>query len=435
MRLSRNDTRNTERHAAYQANEAFYHGDPSAQLTQLSTLKRDEVRAVFNYARDILNKHASATVNGLTSVIKPPARSTARTAAIEDAQQALDRALRNSNAFTADFTAALNACVLGDSGFYVSHTDGEVYYRVLHPGDVDVLNWRADGKPARMMIQHDDRIETWTDDALLVEHGESRQLYHNPYGLIPAVIFPNWPRPGSRWGDSTLEHIKAACRLLNERLDLLMWLMRVQGNPPIKALGVDKAVLRTDPGELWTGPADAQIDLVKLLDAETSGIHINTVSLLLQIIKELSNTPDIAFGIGNLQLSGRALEFAFLPMTQAAAIRRGFLADAVRQRNRAILRLTEVLQARRFDDCHDTLVTFSPIVPADKYTDRNQDRRDVLLGSLSRRTYMQRYGGGIEPRREMAQVLAETAVYADYPLTQTDTTASERDAESPISNL
>ena len=53
-----------------------------------------------------------------------------------------------------------------------------------------------------------------------------------------------------------------------------------------------------------------------------------------------AETPkaDITFTIlhtndfhGNLQLSGRALEFAFLPMTQAAAIRRGFLADAVRQ--------------------------------------------------------------------------------------------------------
>ena len=434
MRTTRADTRNTERHAAYQANEAFYHGDPSAQLTQLSTLKRDEVRAVFNYARDILNKHAAATVNGLTCAIKPPPlRSHTAATLIEDAQQALDRALRNSNAFTTDFAAALNAGVLGDSGFYISHANGEVYYRLLHPGDVDVLDWRADGKPARMMIQHDDRIETWTDDALLVEQGQSRQLYHNPYGLIPAVIFANWPRPGSRWGDSTLEHIKAACRLLNERLDLLMWLIRVQGNPPIKALGVDKAVLRTDPGELWTGPADAQIDLVKLLDAETSGIHINTISLLLQTIKELSNTPDIAFGIGNLQLSGRALEFAFLPMSQAAAIRRGFLADAVQQRNRAILRMIEVLHARDFTGCLDTNVSFSPIVPADKYTDRNQDRRDVLLGALSRRTYVQRHGGGVEPRREMAQVLAESAVYADYPVSGAN--KPDGNTESPISHL
>ena len=153
MKLSRADARNTERHAAYQANEAFYHGDPSAQLTQLSTLKRDEVRAVFNYARDILNKHAAATVNGLTCAIKPPpVRSNVAASVIEQAQQALDRALRKSSAFTTDFAVALNACVLGDSGYYISHTDGEVYFRLLHPGDVEVLDWRADGKPAHIMI-------------------------------------------------------------------------------------------------------------------------------------------------------------------------------------------------------------------------------------------------------------------------------------------
>jgi hypothetical protein len=394
MRPYRTDTRDRERFGAYSANENFYNGDPAAQLTVLSTAKRDEVRAVFNYARDILNKHASATVAGLRSRAVGGSAGDVR-APLGTAQLLLDSTLALSNDTTTDFAACLQGTVLGDSAFYVTHERGAVFYRVLHPGDVDVIEWTPAGRPGVVMVQHEDRIETWTNETLTIEEvnsdGQAPSEFANPYGLVPVVIWPNWPRIGSRWGDSTLEHIKAAARLLNERLDLLMWLVRVQGNPPIKALGVDKATLRTDPGELWTGPADAQIDLVKLMDAETAGIHQQTIQLLMSIVKELSNTPDIAYGIGNTQLSGRALEMAYMPMIQAANVRRGFLADAVRQRNRIILRMSEVLYGIDLGGVYDTVVTFAPVVPADRTADRIQDRQDVQLGSLSREVYAARY--------------------------------------------
>jgi hypothetical protein len=421
------DQRDRERFTAYVSNEAFYNGEPAAQLTVLSTAKRDEVRAVFNYAHDILNKHAAATINGLECH-----------AGDATAQRELDAALRNSNSFATDFAAVLGACVDGDGAFYVSHVDGQVFYRDLHPGDVEVLDWRADGQPARVMVQFDDRIETWTPYTVEIEtnsslgsvlgvpsqgegesgsalgvpsHGETEPLivnqaqysgqkseienpkskiFLNPYGLIPIVLFRNWPRPGSRWGDSTIEHIKAACRLLNERIDLLMWLVRVQGNPPIKALGLDTVTLRTDPGEVWTAPADATIDLVKLLDAETAGIHISTINLLLQVVKELSNTPSIAYGVGSANLSGRALELAYMPLIQAAAIRRGYLSEAIRQRNRVILSMAQVLHGVSLPT-FETSVQFAPVVPDDLIESRNQDRQDVQLGLLTRETYSRRY--------------------------------------------
>jgi hypothetical protein len=392
------DQRDRERFTAYVSNEAFYNGEPAAQLTVLSTAKRDEVRAVFNYAHDILNKHAAATINGLECH-----------AGDATAQRELDAALRNSNSFATDFAAVLGACVDGDGAFYVSHVDGQVFYRDLHPGDVEVLDWRADGQPARVMVQFDDRIETWTPYTVEIETNSSlgateplivncqssipnrqSQIFLNPYGLIPVILFRNWPRPGSRWGDSTIEHIKAACRLLNERINLLMWLVRVQGNPPIKALGLDTVTLRTDPGEVWTAPADATIDLVKLLDAETAGIHISTINLLLQVVKELSNTPSIAYGVGSANLSGRALELAYMPLIQAAAIRRGYLSEAIRQRNRVILQMAQVLHGVSLPS-FETSVQFAPVVPADLIESRNQDRQDVQLGLLTRETYTRRY--------------------------------------------
>lgn len=174
MRARVQDQRDRERFTAYQSNESFYNGESAAQLTTLSTVKRDEVRAVFNYAHDILNKHAAATVNGLECHAQDA-----------EAQRELDAALRNSNSFATDFAAVLGACVDGDGAFYVSHLAGQVFYCDLHPGDVDVLDWRADGRPARVMVQFDDRIETWTDTFLQVETNDKQSLFFaNPYGLI-----------------------------------------------------------------------------------------------------------------------------------------------------------------------------------------------------------------------------------------------------------
>ncbi len=52
-----------------------------------------------------------------------------------------------------------------------------------------------------------------------------------------------------------------------------------------------------------------------------------------------------------------------MPMTQAASIRRGFFGEAVRRRNRIILRMAEVLHALDLGGCYETEVTFAPVMP------------------------------------------------------------------------
>jgi len=39
----------------------------------------------------------------------------------------------------------------------------------LHPGDVEVLDRLPDGQPARVMVQFEDRIETWTPEYVQIE--------------------------------------------------------------------------------------------------------------------------------------------------------------------------------------------------------------------------------------------------------------------------
>lgn len=395
------DPREISRIAAYTANDALYNGDEVAHLTATSNPKVDEVRAVFNYAKDLVNKHRDATLAGQRSVIKREVGDTSPD--IYEAQRVLDDALERSGGDATLMRLLSSAIVRGDGAYYVGHTNGEVFCAELHPGLVDVNSRDLAGRPTEITAIIGDQIETWTAETVTI----GKTVYANPYGIIPVIPFAIWPRAGSYWGDSLVEQIRACQRLLNERANLWMWLMRLQGNPPIKSLGTTGAKLRTAPGEVWESDSvDAKIELIKLLDAETAGIHYDTIKLLMTIMRELSNTPDVAYGIANAQLSGVALKMAYMPMLQAAATRRKLLAPAIMARDRAILVMHNVLHGKR-NVYVRTNVLFDSVLPDDEVQTRTLDRYDVQVGTLSRHSYAAKYHTGL-PDEDLARVYAET---------------------------
>jgi hypothetical protein len=327
---------------------------------------------------------------------------------LAEAQRVLDQAHERSGGARTVLTANLSAIVRGDGAFYVGHIDGQVFYTEIHPANIDVLERDATGTPTMVSAIVGDSIEMWTRETVTIDNGNSAGTYANPYKLIPIVIWPAWPRPGSYWGDSLIEQIRACQRLLNERQNTWAWLMRMQGNPPIKSIGTKGARLRSAPGEIWeTEDSGVIIELVKLLDAETGDLHLNTIKLMLQTMRELANIPDIAYGIGNTQLSGVALKLAFAPMLQAANVRRALLASALRYRDRAILTMHNVLHGIQ-SPYVDTRIEFDGVLPTDEAQERQLNRYDVQVGTLSRASYMQRYNIG-NPDNELDQIYLETA--------------------------
>jgi hypothetical protein len=126
-----------------------------------------------------------------------------------------------------------------------------------------------------------------------------------------------------------LEQIAPLCRALNERISQWLWLMRTQASPPIITRGLDRAVLRVEPGEIWPLPQNASADILRLLDGSTANIHIQAIHELQRIIREVTGTPEIAYGFGSAALSGAALEQAMLPLTTAARTRAALVRAAL----------------------------------------------------------------------------------------------------------
>jgi hypothetical protein len=401
----RTDLRETTRSQAYTSNEDFVYGEASAQLTTTSDPKSDEVRGVYNYARAFVEKHANATASKTETKVQPNDNNDHDEAGIRAAQRALEIALTNSNNQATDFESVASAIIRGDGVWRVTHDNGEIFYHEIHPADYEVLHRDHVGRARRVSVNLGDVVEIWDRDTVTI--GE--QMFSNPYKLIPIVAWKNWPRVGSNWGDSNIEHIKAALRLTNERINTYMWLLRVQGNPPIIATGADTNNLTTAPGTIWqsTDP-NATITTAKLLDKSTADMHLDSIRMMLNIAKELSNTPDVAFGIANTTLSGVALKLAYLPMTQAAAIRQTHLAAAMAQRNKIILRMTEVLQAKNFNSHYNTETTFAGVIPEDTAQERNLNRYDAQLALISRRTYLERQNIR-NPDAELQRIYDETA--------------------------
>jgi len=285
----------------YAALRAFWQGD---QYPTSGRRRRDEVRLVANYAADLIAKHTHATIAELGDL--PPIPPLVLYRAIAD------------------------AIALGDAYVYWHRTQRTYIY--LPPESV---TWPDPDSPAVVKLRPD-YTETWGPYTLTIQHSPGTGAAPlRPTAPPRSTHPPPRPRPplahiqGAPDGASMIEQIAPLCRQLNERISQWLWLMRTQASPPIVTRGLDRAVLRVEPGEIWPLPRDASADILKLLDGATAGIHIQAIHELQRIIREVTGTPEIAYGFGSAQLSGAALEQAMLPLTTAARTRAALVRAAL----------------------------------------------------------------------------------------------------------
>jgi len=276
----------------YATLRAFWQGE---QYPTAGRRRRDEVRLVANYAADLIAKHTHATIAELGDL--PPIPPLTLYRAIAD------------------------AIALGDAYIYYHRTQRTYIY--LPPESVTWPDPTDPASPAVVKIRPD-YTETWQPHALTIRRPDAETTHSHP-----------WPRPplahiqGAPDGSSMLEQIAPLCRALNERISQWLWLMRTQASPPIITRGLDRAVLRVEPGEIWPLPQNASADILKLLDSSTANIHVQAIHELQRIIREVTGTPEIAYGFGSAQLSGEALRQAMLPLTTAARTRAALVRAAL----------------------------------------------------------------------------------------------------------
>jgi len=288
----------------YAALRSFWQGD---QYPTSGRRRRDEVRVVANYAADLIAKHTHATIAELGDL--PPIPPLVLYRAIAD------------------------AIALGDAYVYWHRTQRTYIY--LPPESVTWPDPTDPASPATVRLRPD-YTEIWEAHTLTIQHSPGTGAAPlRPTAPLRSTHRHPWPRPplahiqGAPDGSSMLEQIAPLCRALNERISQWLWLMRTQASPPIVTRGLDRAVLRVEPGEIWPLPQNASADILRLLDGATANIHIQAIHELQRIIREVTGTPEIAYGFGSAQLSGAALEQAMLPLTTAARTRAALVLSAL----------------------------------------------------------------------------------------------------------
>jgi len=138
-------TLDSERMRAYRGNLEFYEG---RQWTE-SQRRRDR-RLTFNYARTIIEKTASYTMSGLTSVVDPADGTPEAAADARRAEQAL-RDVYDANALDQlDFDNEIDCSVLGDAVYKVTWDAVEERVRVSAPDVQGLYAWWLADDPARV---------------------------------------------------------------------------------------------------------------------------------------------------------------------------------------------------------------------------------------------------------------------------------------------
>ncbi|MCI0882950.1 MAG: phage portal protein [Chloroflexi bacterium] len=398
-------TLDSERMRAYRGNLEFYEG---RQWTE-SQQRRDR-RLTFNYARTIIEKTASYTMSGLTSVVDPADGSPEAAEAARRSEQAL-REVYDANALDQlDFDNEIDCSVLGDAAYKVTWDAAEERVRVSAPDVQGLFAWWLADDPSRVWrvasrytLAGDESaalfdipastaaersvIEVWTNDTFeLWLDGALAESADNPYGFIPYVIYPNIREPKQFWGVSDLVAVKEPLRELNRSLTQLSTILELSGNPIAVLENVTEAQdIAVQPGVVWEIPEKARAYLLDLLQGGGASLHVEYANLILRTMHDLAEVPRSAFGDNRQALSGVALQLELDPLLKKVSRKRLIRGAALRRRNEMVLRILEGQTGESFAP-YRSRIAWAPVLPQDRSRLIEDETRLVASGIHSRRT-------------------------------------------------
>ncbi|MDP2660150.1 MAG: phage portal protein [Dehalococcoidia bacterium] len=328
----------------------------------------------------------------------------------------------------------MDTAILGDGCFKVIWDPIEGRVRVTAPDIQGVFAWwvgddrdrvwrvasryRLEAEEAETLYGQHSRgpasevIEVWSaSDFQLWLDGALAQHEANPYGLIPFVIFPNLREPKSFWGVSDIPVLRQAAEELNRAMTAISNILELSGNPIAVLENIDKAEdIAVQPGAVWELPQSARAYLLDLLAGGGVRLHIDYIEQVRRTLHDLSESPRTAFGDGERQLSGVALEMEMHPLLQKVKRKRLVRTDAYQRRNVMILRILERFSGEQFAPYHSRVV-WGPVLPQDRSRLISDERAMVEARLHSRRRAMDDLGVQ-DPERELASILEEASLLA-----------------------
>jgi len=239
----------SERIRSYREMLDFYNG---CQWGRRSS--HNEKQLTFNYTRAIIDKVTAYMMAGAHCKVE----------AIDDSQEAKDKALQAANALQQaytennleqlDFDTETDCAILGDACYKVTWDTTTRSIRVTAPdisgiyawwlGDDTSKIWRVASKynltneEAELLYRIKPAgktatiVELWTESLFeLWLDGNLLEKKANPYGVIPFVIFPNLREPKKFWGKSDIPQLMEPQRELNRAMSQLSRILELSGNP------------------------------------------------------------------------------------------------------------------------------------------------------------------------------------------------------------
>jgi hypothetical protein len=212
-----------------------------------------------------------------------------------------------------------------------------------------------------------DVLEVWTAGHFeLWMQGALVEARPNPYGDIPFVIYPNVPRPKQFWGISDIEPLRESLAELNRALTQLSRILELSGNPIAVLENIEEARdIAVQPGAVWEIPEQARAYLLDLLQGGGVRLHVDYVDIVYRTLHDLAEIPRVAFGDGQGERSGIALQTELDPLLRKVARKRLIRSAAMRRRDRLILRVLGHHTGARLDEDIRTDVTWGPLFSRD----------------------------------------------------------------------
>ena len=416
--------RDQERLRAYRENLDFYNG----RQWQSGARKRER-RLTFNYARALIDKVSSYLMSSLNFAVDEADGFTPEQA--RRAEESLYRVYRENNLELLDLETEIDTAILGDGCFKVIWDPIEGRVRVTAPDIQGVFVWwvgddrdRVWRVASRYRLEAEtlygghslgpvsEVIEVWTaSEFQLWLDGALAQHEANPYGLIPFVVFPNLREPKSFWGVSDIPVLRQAAEELNRAMTALSNILELSGNPIAVLENIDRAEdIAVQPGAVWELPQSAKAYLLDLLAGGGVRLHIDYIEQVRRTLHDLSESPRTAFGDGERQLSGVALEMEMHPLLQKVKRKRLVRTAAYQRRNEMILRILERFTGEHFAP-YLSRVVWGPVLPQDRSRLISDERAMVEVRLHSRRRAMDELGVQ-DPERELASILEEASLLA-----------------------
>jgi len=121
------------------------------------------------------------------------------------------------------------------------------------------------------------------------------------------------------------------------------------------------------------------------------GLHVDYIDLLYRALHDISETPRAAWGGGDKELSGAALQIELGSLTQKVTRKRTIRTNAYHRRNELIFKLAEKYLNESFEHINHRVI-WGPILPQDIARQAQNEQLLVQAGIHSRRTAMDEMG-------------------------------------------